>query len=162
MIRTSIRDVKDFSRSVQLRLVAVRWFKIQSNYLRSHPRWILHSVEDTSDIRGWWITISNDASERKPSEALFREEVKIPFDGFCQVKSSLPQIKSGLNWGILMQHWARIAINRSYSVICLRLAGKCPASPALWGGGLHFHDIWRRDPFPLNHYANKIDLTPKR
>jgi hypothetical protein len=28
------------------------------------------------------------------------------------VKSSFSQIKLGLNWGILMQNWARIAINK--------------------------------------------------
>jgi hypothetical protein len=44
---------------------------------------------------------------------LFQEEVEIPFDSVRQAKSSFSQIKLGLNWGILMQNWARIAINKS-------------------------------------------------
>jgi hypothetical protein len=47
-------------------------------------------------------------------------EVEIPFDSVRQVKSSFSQIKLGLNWTILIQEWARIAINKSSFVICLK------------------------------------------
>src|SRR4030042_6103702 len=36
-----------------------------------------------------------------------------PFASVRQVRSGFSQIKLGLNWRILMQHWARIAINKS-------------------------------------------------
>ena len=58
-----------------------------------------------------FITARNIAWRRK--KTTFQEGGEIPFDSVRQVKSSFSQIKLGLNRRILMQTWARLAVNRS-------------------------------------------------
>jgi len=65
----------------------------------------------------------------------FKEEVEMSFDSVPQVKSSYSQLKLGLNWEILMQHWARIAINKSDFVICLETGPQVPLKPHPLGRG---------------------------
>ena len=43
-----------------------------------------------------------------------QEQVEIPFDGVRQVKSSFSEIKLGLNWKILMQHWAIVTRDKPH------------------------------------------------
>jgi len=65
----------------------------------------------------------------------FKEKVEMSFDSVPQVKSSFSQLKLGLNWEILMQHWARIAINKSDFVICLETGPQVPLKPHPLGRG---------------------------
>ena len=72
------------------------------------------------EILNEWVNFQNHS---------YREKWRSPLTMY--VKSSFSQTKLGLTWGILIQNWVRIAINKSNPVICLNLAGKCPVSPAL-------------------------------